>query len=405
MDGNGKKKPTNLIIAISCIDSRSSGYIMRSALEYAHENAGFSYMVLTPEASSKPFSAPRTVFAQPKLFRYADRVLNRLLRLPDGFGFPLLGLRVAKQIKMMAKNSQDVIVHVHSFHGTSFAMMPILRLIKRRNFGCVYTFHDVWPFTGGCYNFEQYGCKGYREGCRECAHGYQHSRHFAAKKINALMKIKRLVICPVSFYCARALSLTPLSVRNIEVVPVETDVREAAPDPHLKERLRIGAKDRVIISVCAYWCDLKGVSYIYEVAKRLPPSYKMLIVGSNFETKGYSNIIHVPFLDRVDELPRYLAISDCFVSVTQGDNSPLVLVEAQCCGVPIVGFGHGGTPELITSKSGLMVGTDNNVDRLVKALVDVCENHPFTKEDILASGMRFSSGIANEKYCRIYQSF
>ena len=42
----------HLIIELSCIDSRSSGYIMRSALEVANQ-AGFDYIVATPENSKK----------------------------------------------------------------------------------------------------------------------------------------------------------------------------------------------------------------------------------------------------------------------------------------------------------------------------------------------------------------
>lgn len=394
-----------LIVALSCIDSRSSGYIMRSALEYASEHGDYDYLVITPEDSGKThsFVVSDALLSKPLLF--LDKCINKLSKPEDGFRSPILSLKLVKEIKKMIKGYSRIIFHIHSLHHIPYSFVPVLRFIKKHNYPCVYTFHDVWPFTGGCYNFEQHGCNGIEKRCKKCAFGYKKASKLYKIKIKSLIKMKNLVIAPVSNYCKKSLLKTELKDKCIEVVNVETNVKRLAPKEDLRKTLGIKENEKVIISVCAYWCSLKGVEYIYELAKKLPKDYKLLIVGNNFDATGYSNIIHLPFLDNLKELPYFFNISDAFASVTQGDNFPLVLVEAQCCGVPVVGFGHGGTPEEVSPKSGLMVGTDNNVNKLVEALIDTCENHPFKEEDIVANGELYSSGINNKKYFDIYESF
>ena len=169
----------------------------------------------------------------------------------------------------------------------------------------------------------------------------------------------------------------------------------------LKKELGIENK-KVVISVSAYWNDWKGIKYLYELAELMPDDYILLLVGGRVN-KSLANMIHVDSIKDSNKLAEYYSIADVFVSTTQADNLPLVLMEAQLCGLPVVGFGHGGTPEEITEKSGIMVGTDNSVEKLFEAIKYVVEKKPFKKEDIIASGNRFKKYESAKRQLFIYE--
>ena len=376
-----------VIIGINLGDFGSTGNMMRNALEYAAEKLNCEYLVIVPNGCGLPHTFS---FEQPypAIHKFVENHnLLRRLRVPEGLYYRLFSRRVIDQISNVLEAFDKVVVHLHNLHHTRLDLPYLLAYLNKQAIPVFYTLHDCWQLTGGCYHYDAVPCSRWKDGCRHCPAGYPHATHALKAKTKNLLLSKNMMLMPCSNWLDRELKKSVLGGVTSEVIYGETSLSRGRPNPFLKEQLGIPIDNRIVISVSAYWNEWKGADFIYDVAKRLPDNYTLLIVGP-FDTKDFSNILSVGLISN-DRLSEYYQISDCFVSVTQCETLGLVIPEAQICGLPVVGFGHGGTPEAITKKSGIMVGTDNNVDKLVHAIVYVCEHHPFAENDIVEAGNRF----------------
>jgi len=57
------------------------------------------------------------------------------------------------------------------------------------------------------------------------------------------------------------------------------------------------------------------------------------------------NYLLLPKIKDQTMLAKYYSLADVFVICSKRENFPTTCVEAQCCGVPVVGFDTGGTKE------------------------------------------------------------
>lgn len=91
------------------------------------------------------------------------------------------------------------------------------------------------------------------------------------------------------------------------------------------------------------------------------------------------NLRGVRFLGAVahSDLPALYAAHDIYVNSSNVDNFPGTLVEAACCGLPIVTTGAGGIPVMIRQReNGIMVGLDDE-RAMSAAVIEIVENPEF----------------------------
>ncbi|RME41657.1 MAG: hypothetical protein D6788_00775, partial [Planctomycetota bacterium] len=79
-------------------------------------------------------------------------------------GFFSLGLTASKRFSQSDEISNLDLVHFHNLHGHYFSLdaMPLVA----RKVPIVWTFHDFFPFTGGC--AFPFACERWRERCGSC---------------------------------------------------------------------------------------------------------------------------------------------------------------------------------------------------------------------------------------------
>lgn len=397
-----------LIIGINLCDHGSTGTIMRHSLEYAHEHGNFDYLVCVPKDEGKPHTFAFNY--QFNIFRRAlyNRILKLYKRYPDGYLYREYTRKLINKIKSESKKYNKTIIHLHNIHMAGIQFPMLFKYLSKTNFKIFYTLHDSWPFTGGCYCFNFIKCFEWQNGCKcKCCQNYDKKcisvqKNYKLKKKYTLLLKKQLTLIPVSQWMVNNLQKSFL--RDIPYIlnPGECSIMPLdKPDINLKRKLGLIDK-KVLISVSAYWNDWKGIKYIYELADLIPNNYKILLVGGSL-LKEHKNIIHVGNVNN-SELNRYYSIADVFISTTQDDNLPLVLMEAQICGLPIVGFGHGGTrEEIIEGKTGTMVGTNNNINKLICALVHVLKRKQYKKEDIIINGKKYEPFEHAKRMLTIYE--
>ncbi len=397
-----------IIIGINICDHGSTGLIMRNALEYANKAANFDYLIAVPRSEGKPNTFQYTYrFSRIKSFLY-KKVLKIEQRLPVGFYYTEYTRRLIRRLKKERRAHKHLIVHLHNLHTGYLNVGMLIRYLKRSCITTFYTMHDCWQFGGGCFYSDSVKCDKWETGCQPpCPHSLCHK----LLQPNAEWKKKKrwfdgfntLHLLPVSKWIEQKIKLSFLKNNQITIIHGECNLYPTlSADRQLKTELGVGETTHIFVTVSAYWNFTKGADYLYQISEKLPKGYLLLVIGGVFDTKGLNNIMHIGPLSE-ESLPRYLGISDVFLNVSRADNLPLVLMEAQLCGLPIVGFGNGGTPEeIIEGETGTMLNGVNDVSLLVQKAIEVAQERPFSKEKIVNNGKHFQKYSCAKRYLKLY---
>jgi glycosyltransferase involved in cell wall biosynthesis len=74
--------------------------------------------------------------------------------------------------------------------------------------------------------------------------------------------------------------------------------------------------------------------------------------------------------------------ANCLVMFSRDENFPCVIVEALCCGLPVISSDAGGCAEAIHIGNGIVVHSGNE-DELLDAVKYMLNNYPrYTRKDI-----------------------
>ena len=76
-------------------------------------------------------------------------------------------------------------------------------------------------------------------------------------------------------------------------------------------------------------------------------------------------------------------------------------IESLACGTPVLTFPTGGSGEIIDSACGMAV-EKNDVDSLIKAIAEIKNNRPFTKEACLKKSAVYRKDDKFKEYADLY---
>ena len=98
--------------------------------------------------------------------------------------------------------------------------------------------------------------------------------------------------------------------------------------------------------------------------------------------------------------------SHCFILNSVMENSPCVIGEALCCGVPVIATNVGGVPELLDTTNGRLI-PPNDKKALIAAMKGVYTNYSdFDLREIAhRASERFSYSVVSQKFKELYDSF
>lgn len=105
------------------------------------------------------------------------------------------------------------------------------------------------------------------------------------------------------------------------------------------------------------------------------------------------------------DVARLVRKADCFVLFSNIENSPCVIGESLCCGLPVIATTVGGISELVTEENGILVAAGDEI-ALDAAMKRVSENSSmFNRKKIAENAFsRFSYPVIGKKIDEIYQS-
>ncbi len=153
---------------------------------------------------------------------------------------------------------------------------------------------------------------------------------------------------------------------------------------------------------------LKNVEKIIEAFSKIPPeivNWELQIIGEQYQsihTLVYQKALShkVIFLGKLphSEVATYMQQSSAFIMFSKHENFPCVVVEALCCGLPIVASDVGGIKEAVNISNGILVENEN-VEQLKDAIITCMNNYQlYNRGSIAANAKKLYSipTIANE---------
>lgn len=267
------------------------------------------------------------------------------------------------------------IIHLHNIHGDYIHIKTLFEFLKRRNYPVIWTFHDCWPFTGRCAYFDFNGCVKWKSGCHHCEYKkvfpvsyiVDSSQREWEKKKDLFTGIQNLTIVTPSLWLADLVKQSFLSEYNIRVIHNGVDLSIFQRDDEtqsLRNRYQLG-NQKVILGVASSWSYRKGLNYFIDLSKLLSNEFRIVLIGlSKKQIDNLPNsIIGIEHTKSLSELVKWYSCASVYVNPTLDDNYPTTNLEAQACGIPIITFKTGGSPESV--KNGLV--TEN---KTVEALYD-----------------------------------
>lgn len=300
-----------------------------------------------------------------------------ITRLFDRHG---LGSRMAtKRLVKKIQRIQPDIIHLHNVHGYYLNYKILFEYLATTPIPVVWTLHDCWSFTGHCAHFVGVGCDKWKEQCRSCPLTNQYpksfvdgsTRNYNVKKTLFNKLLGRLTIVPVSHWLEGYLEQSFLQQHNIQTIANGVDISVFRPQPSVVNQLNT----KTIIGVSSVWNDSKGLGDFIKLRQLLPQTIAIKLVGLSAEQVESlpEGIVGVVRTRSVEELVDVYSGADAFVNPTYADTFPTVNLEALACGIPIITYRTGGSPEAVTSETGVVV-EQGNLEELKNAIMAVLSN-------------------------------
>ncbi len=298
------------------------------------------------------------------------------------FSYPVLGNNVAKLPEV-----QDAdIIYIHwALNG--LLNFTSIKQIAKLNKPVIIFLHDMWAITGGCHH--SFNCDKYKtQGCNACPmFNSEIKNDLSAKEFNKKLKLysaftNLYFVSPSRwlFQCAGQSLLT----RNKPLFYIPNILDDTLFKPFdkniAKQILNIDINATVIsFGAISVNSPYKGWPYLQAALQQLHmqggiDNVIILIFGSNYDKEIAESI---PFTtkfmgylkDEYSAAVVYNAV-DVFIAPSLAEAFGYVVMEALCCGTPVVGFDVGGIPDMIKHK-------ENGYLAKYKDAADVCTGIKF----------------------------
>lgn len=314
-------------------------------------------------------------------------------------------------LRKISKIQPDVI-HLHNLHGNYINLSMLFQYIKKHDIPVVWTLHDCWSFTGQCPHFTMVKCERWKTGCHDCAlyKKYPASRIDRTKQMWKLKKkwftgVKHMTIVTPSEWLGNLVKESYLKEYPVQVIHNGIDLNVFKPTKSdFRKKYHISDKKYILLGVAFGWGKRKGLDVFIDLADQLDSRFQIVLVGTDesVDKQLPKNIITIHRTQNQKELVEIYAAADLFVNPTREENYPTVNMEAIACGTPVITFNTGGSPEIISSKTGRIVDVDD-IKTLEKEILSFYEKKLDASSDCLNAAKAFDMNDRFKEYIATYE--
>lgn len=340
-----------------------------------------------------------------KLGIYAHILFSRIF---DNVGF-CSRHSTKKLVKWIKEYDPDVIL-LHNLHGYYINVKILFDYLKTCGKKIYWVMHDCWAMTGHCAHFDSVNCEKWKTGCENCpqkavypiCYIFDRSKKNYKRKKEIFTGVPNLTMITPSKWIESVVKQSYLSEYPTKVINNGVDLQAFYPkESNLREIYQLQDK-KVVLGVSSCWKLKKGLEDFIELSTMLKDDYKIVIVGvtPSQKEKLPKNVLAIERTTNLEELVKIYSMADVFVNPTKEEVFGLVNIEALACGTPVITYKVGGSVETIDEKSGLGVER-NDVKGLYNAILNVCENKLFKREDCVNRAKNFENSAKIKEYVHL----
>lgn len=398
------------VAEINMVSYGSTGRIMLQIADCVRAHGGEAHTYATYVASKHYIKPPQLPEGHRYYGSYLGNTTHSMLARASGKNCFYSRHSTKKLIDDLEAFQPDI-VHLHNLHAGYLNFPLLFDWLRRSKCKVVWTFHDCWPFTAKCPHFDLCGCEKWRTGCHDCP---QLSSYPAARKdVTAMLWEKKrewftllpnLHIVTPSAWLAGLVKQSFLKDCPVTVINNGIDLSVFRPTAS-GFRTEHGCEGKfVLLGVANPLSNRKGLDVFLKLADRLDDDYRIVLVGVDPCDKQFSDekIIPIGATQNVSELAAIYSAADLFINPTREDNYPTVNMEAIACGTPVATFQTGGSPEMLSEKTGVSVPKDD-IDALEQAIRKICADRPFSREDCVRHASSFDKGARFKQYYALFE--
>ena len=310
-----------------------------------------------------------------------------------------------KVIKDIVTFSPDII-HIRVIHHSFFNYGLLFSFIQKQDIPVVFTLHDMWLMTGGCYHFIDFNCNKYLTNCCACPKPSRLldnpvrkvSKEFLRKK-DYLLKMKSVTLIAVSKWVQDCFCGSYLENFSNTLIYNAVDLSVFYPRDHKS------TGKYIILGSANTWNKQKGIEDFIQLADMLPSGYVIHLIGNiPSDTLLPPNVKRIGHVSSKDRLAELYSDSDVYVCLSYQETFGMTIAEAACCGKKVVGYNTSAIPEVINLAHGVIVET-SNLNGILKAIVDICTTHDeLTGAELATVRDSFSADRLVKEHIDLYKS-
>ena len=287
---------------------------------------------------------------------------------------------------------------------------------KKNSKPVIWTMHDQNPFLGGEHYAERFfGIDGNGKPIKRvysCLEINEEKR-LSAIKLRCLTEVKNITIVAPSKWLLNSSLEQGLFVNFKHYL-----IRYSIPNEAFKYRnksfsrevlgLSNDKKILLFISDSSATNSRKGFDYLERCINSLSVQFSNFLVcrvGNSTQGSNKNSIIHN--LGRIDD-ERLMALAysaaDAFIIPSLEDNLPNTMLEALCCGTPVVGFPVGGISETIDNEVNGILCENISVNSLEASIKRILNDKVVFNNQKIAcdSAKKYSSLNQSAEYLKLY---
>jgi glycosyltransferase involved in cell wall biosynthesis len=286
---------------------------------------------------------------------------------------------------------------------------------RRADRPAVWTFHDMFAFTGGCH--VTFGCEKFLSDCAECPQlGGTIDRNYAKKnlkvKLEGIADAGKLAVVTPSEWLGRTSQTSPMFGRFPHKVinnGIDSGVFKRYDKIEARRELGIPEDKKVLLFVSdkiSRW--YKGFRVILEAFRMLEKRDDVVLVSlgepSGEAAQSGSEILELGFVSGEEKISKVYSTADAFVTPSLADNFPNTVLESLMCGTPVIGFPIGGIKEMVDHGKNGFLCDGTTAESLANSIRVYLDNiHIFDNDRIRRNSIeKWDHLVMAEKYIELY---
>ena len=387
------------IVEINATPYGSTGKIMRQISKIAESN-GNEVFLFTKKWRNSNIKMNNHFY----IGNYLENIIARIFCPVFGIEGKFTYFSTKLLIKRLKKINPDVI-HLHNIHGWYLNFGILFNYIKKSNCKVIWTLHDCWSFTGHCPNFETINCYKWKEGCFNCRQldcypnvKIDNTKKMWIKKKEWFTGVKNLIIVTPSIWLSRLVKKSYLLDYPTRVINNGIDLNVFKPNNNGYFKIN----KRILLGVAFSWGYKKGLDIMLSLSKIIDNDiYQIVLVGTNdnIDKMLPSSIISIHRTNSQKELAEIYSSAYVLINPTREDNYPTVNMESIACGTPVITFNTGGSPEMLTAKTGIVTK-----EKTAQSILEELDNvEKINREDCVEAAKRFDMNEKFNEYMQLYK--